>query len=413
MGGKKSKPAPTADDAAPAPAAEAEEVAEPVAKKELPVVVATTVADLPETARDSFEETGYGEEDGNAHFEALVAVLKITHKIRVVASEGGEEAAGAGAAAAAGDDDDGRTKLTTAGKAEIAKHTVEKPLKVYKLEKAPAGKGGFGQVFKAKDKSQKGSPFVAVKKSLNKSPMQKMINTVEIGALAELSHENLVTYHRAFPVTAKAGDEELWIVLEFMEGGTIAEASKKQKFKDSDVAYVAREMLQGLKYMHGANFIHRDLKSMNIMLDITGAVKLIDFGLCAKLPSADTKIRGLCGSPFWMPPEMVQGRQHGQTADTWSMAVSLIEMSQGAAPNSTFDKFKVLYTIAAHGIAVPDGIGAPFAAFLGECLKMDADARPLPATLLDHEFIGQASGKPQMVEILRSIFLSDAFATMF
>uniref|UniRef100_A0A7S1YFS8 Protein kinase domain-containing protein n=1 Tax=Sexangularia sp. CB-2014 TaxID=1486929 RepID=A0A7S1YFS8_9EUKA len=407
MGGKKSKSAaPAAAAAAAAPDESVE--SEPVAKKELPTVVATNVAGLPESARDSFADAGFSPEDGDAHFSALCAVLKITHKIRVVASEGEEAAAPAGS-----DTDDGRSTLTSAGKAEIAKHTVEKPLKVFKLEKAPAGKGGFGQVFKAKDKSQKGSPWVAVKKSLNKSPTQKLVNTVEIGALTELQHDNLVKYHRAFPVVTKAGDEELWLVLEFMEGGTIAEASKKQKFKDEDVAYVAREMMQGLKYMHSMNFIHRDLKSMNIMLDITGAVKLIDFGLCAKLPSAETKVKGLCGSPFWMPPEMVQGKLHGQTADTWSMAVSLIEMSQGKAPNSSFDKFKVLYTIAAHGIDVPEGVGDKFSSFLGECLKMNPDERPLPATLLDHEYIATASGKPQMVEILRSIFLSDAFATMF
>lgn len=62
--------------------------------------------------------------------------------------------------------------------------------------------------------------------------------------------------------------------MEFMEGGTLTEASKGYNFKEPHVAYVAKNILQGLVYLHDRNLVHRDLKSANIMMTIKGQVKL-------------------------------------------------------------------------------------------------------------------------------------------
>lgn len=70
---------------------------------------------------------------------------------------------------------------------------------------------------------------------------------------------------------------ELWIIMEFMEGGTLSQAAKAYKFGEEHVAFVARETLKGLQYLHEKNWAHRDLKSHNIMMSIEGEIKLSMF----------------------------------------------------------------------------------------------------------------------------------------
>lgn len=62
--------------------------------------------------------------------------------------------------------------------------------------------------------------------------------------------------------------------MEYMQGGTLAEAVERYSFAESSVAYVAREILKALEYLHGHNLVHRDLKSANVMLTVEGKIKL-------------------------------------------------------------------------------------------------------------------------------------------
>lgn len=87
--------------------------------------------------------------------------------------------------------------------------------------------------------------------------------------MASCDHPNIVHYFRTYIVA-----KEVWVIMEFMQGGTLGEASKGYEFKDPQIAYVAREMLKGIKCLHDGGYAHRDLKSSNVMLTIQGDVKL-------------------------------------------------------------------------------------------------------------------------------------------
>jgi serine/threonine protein kinase len=165
-----------------------------------------------------------------------------------------------------------------------------------------SGKGGFGRVFGAKDRTTK--KHVAIKKLPHVSEKDKRNNWCEIGFLATCKHPNIVRFLDAWEVK-----DEVWIVMEFLEGGTLHEAIKVHQFCERHIAYIAREVLKALDFLHNNKFVHRDLKSANVMMSVEGEIKLIDFGLCADVSEGERT--QMVGSPFWMPPEMIRREPHG------------------------------------------------------------------------------------------------------
>jgi serine/threonine protein kinase len=75
--------------------------------------------------------------------------------------------------------------------------------------------------------------------------------------------------------------DEIWIAMEFLEGGTLEMALQSTKFTEPQIAYITREIFKALAFLHGKHRAHRDLKGANVMISVSGAVKLIDFGLSA------------------------------------------------------------------------------------------------------------------------------------
>lgn len=118
--------------------------------------------------------------------------------------------------------------------------------------KEQAGEGGYGLVFEgARNKSK-----VAIKKMDHITRSDQHRNLREVAFLHYLHHSNIVKYEGA-----GVSDEELWLLMEWMDGGTLFEALSRHKFKEPSIAYVVREILKGLEYIHAQGIIHRDLKS--------------------------------------------------------------------------------------------------------------------------------------------------------
>lgn len=222
-----------------------------------------------------------------------------------------------------------------------------------------AGRGGFGSVFVAKSVTDKCD--IAIKKLPHTTKKMKRTNFNEIGFLNSCKHPNIVKYYRSHLI-----DDEIWVVMEYMQGGTLAEAVERYAFAESSVAYVAREMLRALDYLHGHNLVHRDLKSANVMLTVEGKIKLIDFGLCVDF--TQRKLCHMAGSPFWMPPEMILGIPHGTPADLWSFAICLLELANGEPPNRK-SPVRAMFLAATEGINLsPDKYSGDFIDFLTKCL---------------------------------------------
>ncbi|EFA80301.1 putative protein serine/threonine kinase [Heterostelium album PN500] len=264
------------------------------------------------------------------------------------------------------------------------------------------GKGGFGTVYFSRSTKEKKT--VAIKKMPHITKRQIAQNFREASILSKCNHPNIVKL-----ITCHVDkDQNLWLIMEFMEGGTFEEAAKAWKFNENNLAYVARELLKGLQYLHENGMVHRDLKSANIMMSVEGKVKLIDFGLCEDVSTGSPC--HMVGSPFWMAPEMILGKPHNTPVDIWSFAISLLEMANQRPPMME-SAVKAMFTVATEGSTgfdEPDIWSDCFKEFLSLCLRLDPEERATAADLLKHPFIKKADTRDNMENILKKIFLTNS-----
>lgn len=274
---------------------------------------------------------------------------------------------------------------------------VEPNMKKIFKNQSFSGKGGFGQVYFA----EQGKNIVAVKKMPHQTEKEIKANLTEIGYLRQCDHPNIVKYLSAYRV-----NNEIWLIMEFLEGGTLSDAVKGFKFKEPQIAFVAQEMLKALSYLHSKNYAHRDLKSSNVMMTVQGQIKLIDFGLC--VDTSKGALRHMVGSPLWMPCEMIRGRSHTMSCDMWSFAVCMLEMVNGRAPQEQ-TTMKALYNIGTCGLD-PVVSSSPCSDELKDlllkCLRMVPSERSTPQQLLTHPFLKKADSVKSMEDIVKSVFIS-------
>ncbi|GAM23138.1 hypothetical protein SAMD00019534_063130 [Acytostelium subglobosum LB1] len=268
--------------------------------------------------------------------------------------------------------------------------------------KERVGKGGFGSVYAAKNNVSKLK--VALKKLPHDTQKNKKFNYKEIRVLDFCKHPNIITYHDTYIFGDKA-----YIAMDFMEGGTLSEASYQYPFQETNIAYVAQEILLGILYLHTNQMVHRDLKSQNIMMTTTGDIKIIDFGLTTSLSKKNYRVR-MCGSPLWMPPEMIQQRPHTYSADIWSLAVCLLELAN-RNQKLRKDPIRTMFMVATEGIKEPfedpNQWSDTFQDFISQCLRFNPAERPSAMDMLRHPFIKMADSKKRMGKILSSIFLKN------
>ncbi|MFG3133078.1 bifunctional serine/threonine-protein kinase/glutamate ABC transporter substrate-binding protein [Streptomyces tendae] len=200
----------------------------------------------------------------------------------------------------------------------------------------PIGSGGMGEVWKAHDRRLR--RFVAVKGLLDrramtpdtqKAAMQRARREAE--ALAKIEHQNVVTVHDQIETA-----DQVWIVMKLLEGRSLADLlSRDGVLGVPRAADIGLQMAQGLRAVHEASVLHRDVKPGNVLVRDGGQVVLVDFGI-ATFEGADrvTRYGGVIGTPPYLAPELFVPATHGPTSasDLWALGVTLYEMVEGRLP---------------------------------------------------------------------------------
>ncbi|XP_064261351.1 serine/threonine-protein kinase PAK 3-like [Passer domesticus] len=231
---------------------------------------------------------------------------------------------------------------------------------------------------------------VAIKIMSLQEEMSEELAVNEILVLRDNRNPNIVTYLDSYLV-----DAELWLAMEFMDGGTLFDVLRAVYLEEGQIGAVCRECLQGLHFLHCRQVIHRDIKSGNVLLGMDGAVKLADFGLCAQLSPERSKRSSSVGTPSWMAPEVVRGEAYGPKVDIWSLGIMGLEMVEGEAPYQREARLRVFELIERNGppkLQNPRQHSALLRDFLRCCLQADQDRRWSAQELLQHPFV--TSGEP-------------------
>ncbi|KAJ1735528.1 Protein kinase [Coemansia sp. Benny D160-2] len=246
------------------------------------------------------------------------------------------------------------------------------------------GQGASGNVYKARSISS--GELVAIKQmDLSKQPRKELLVN-EILVMKESQHQNIVNYIESFLLNSS----DLWVVMEYMEGGALTDIIDNNKMSEPQIATVCREVCQGLSHLHQRGIIHRDIKSDNVLLGEGGQVKITDFGFCAKLSEQRSKRATMVGTPYWMAPEVVKQKPYGPKVDVWSLGIMVIEMIESEPPYLDEEPLKALYLIATNGTPAlkhPETLSRELKGFLAECLCVDVQSRATMKELLTQEFL--------------------------
>ncbi|KPH97718.1 serine/threonine protein kinase [Actinobacteria bacterium OK074] len=239
------------------------------------------------------------------------------------------------------------------------------------------GSGGMGRVWRARDEVLHRA--VAIKEltaalyvSESERPRLLARTHAEARAAARINHSAVVTVHDVLD-----HDERPWIVMELVEGGSLADAVKERgRVEPAESARIGLWVLRALRAAHSAGVLHRDVKPGNVLLATDGRVLLTDFGIAqVEGDTTITRTGEIVGSVDYLAPERIRGQDPGPASDLWALGATLYTAVEGRSP---FRRTSPLTTMQAvvEDEPEPSGRAGALGPVITALLRKDPAARP-------------------------------------
>ncbi|MBI2620361.1 MAG: protein kinase [Ignavibacteriales bacterium] len=215
------------------------------------------------------------------------------------------------------------------------------------------GEGGMGVVYKAQDtKLNRPVALKFLPPAVASGDQEKARFLHEAHAISSLNHPHIATIHDVEEIEGNN-----FIVLEYIEGGTLKQLLKQQQLSVREALDFATQLADGLAHAHARGIVHRDLKTDNVMITAEGKVKITDFGL-AKLKGATkvTKTGSTVGTAAYMSPEQARGDDVDHRSDIFSFGVVLYELLTGELPFKAEHEAALAYLIVNEQPPVPSAL---------------------------------------------------------
>jgi|Transcript_1937 aurora kinase len=258
----------------------------------------------------------------------------------------------------------------------------------------PLGRGKFGNVYLARE--QKSKYIVALKvlfkNQLQQSHVEHQLRR-EIEIQSHLRHPNILRLYGYFYDSSR-----VYLILEYAARGELyKELQKRKRFSEKRSATYIASLAKALVYCHKKHVIHRDIKPENLLIGIKGELKIADFGWSVHAPNS--RRQTLCGTLDYLPPEMVEGRDHDHAVDVWSLGVLAFEFLCGVPPFEAEGHSETYKRILRVDLKFPAHVSQDARDMIGSLLvKEPRDRLPL-SKLLEHPWIqknASPNGIPQV-----------------
>ncbi|BFZ06921.1 hypothetical protein BsWGS_09960 [Bradybaena similaris] len=260
------------------------------------------------------------------------------------------------------------------------------------------GEGSTGIVCTAFDQSR--DRQIAVKKMDLRKQQRRELLFNEVVVMRDYCHPNIVEMYNSYLVA-----DELWVVMEYMEGGALTDVVTHTRMDEVQIATVCKACLRALAFLHSHGVIHRDIKSDSILLSYDGKVKLSDFGFCAQVTPDLPKRKSLVGTPYWMAPEVISRLPYGPEVDIWSLGIMVIEMIDREPPffnEPPLQAMRHIRDMPPPKLKNPHKASPRLQGFLDRMLIRNNDQRASAGELMMHQFLRQAGPPSCLIPLLNT-----------
>ncbi|KAH0787591.1 Aurora kinase A [Histomonas meleagridis] len=246
----------------------------------------------------------------------------------------------------------------------------------------PLGTGKFGRVYLAREKR---THYIVALKVLYKSQIQ------QAGVEHQLRREIEIQSHLCHPHILRLygyfyDQTRVYIILEYASEGELFKLLReKGHFDEPTSAKYIMQIVDAVSYCHSKHVIHRDIKPENILISSNGSLKLADFGWSVHAPT--NRRTTLCGTLDYLSPEMIEGHEHDESVDIWSIGVLLYEILVGSPPFEAPKQRDTCQRIKAVDLKFPDGISNEARDLISCLLQHDPEKRMPLSEVRKHNWI--------------------------